>query len=69
MTTPEYYRKQIELLLDWADTVTNVELQISLIRRALDFLPLANGTDDQTLQRLQEKLDNIVIPSNNTLKS
>ncbi len=37
MTTPEYYRKQIELLLDWADTVTNAELQISLIQRALTF--------------------------------
>ncbi len=41
MPTPEYHRKQIEFLLDWADTVTNAELQISLIRRALDFLPLA----------------------------
>ncbi len=37
MATPEYYRKQIELLLDWADTVTNAELQISLIQRALTF--------------------------------
>ncbi len=69
MATPEYYRKQIEFLLDWADTVTNAELQINLIRRALEFLPLAKGTDNQTLQRLQEKLDNILIPSNNTLKS
>ncbi len=63
MATPEYYRKQIELLLDWADTVTNAELQISLIRRALDFLPLANWTNDQTLQRLQEKLDKIAMPT------
>ncbi len=63
MATPEYYRKQIELLLDWADTVTNAELQISLTRRALDFLPLANWTDDQTLQRLQEKLDKIAMPT------
>ena len=59
MATPNYYRKQIELLLVWATTVTDTNLQIRLIERALNFLTLADCTDDQTLRRLEKLLESI----------
>ena len=57
MVAVEYYRKQIELLLVWAMATTKPDLKAKLIERALEFLALANCTDDKTLRLLQEALD------------
>jgi hypothetical protein len=59
MATPDYYRKQIELLLVWATAVTDSNLRIRLIERAVNFLTLANCTDDQALRRFEELLESI----------
>jgi hypothetical protein len=58
MATSVYYRKQIELLLVWA-TAANPNLRIRLIERALNFLTLADCTDDQTLRRFDELLESV----------
>ncbi len=57
MAAPDYYRKQIELLLEWAASVTDLDLRMKLIERALDFFKLANCTDDQALRLVQEALE------------
>lgn len=57
MAAQEYYRKQVQLLLEWAVAATDLDLQMRLIERALDFLALANCTDDQTLRPFQEALE------------
>jgi hypothetical protein len=36
MPTPDYYCKQIELLLEWAVAVPDNGLRMTLIERALD---------------------------------
>jgi hypothetical protein len=59
MATLDYYRKQIELLLVWATAVTDSNLRIRLIERAVNFLTLANCTDDQALRRFEELLESI----------
>ena len=59
MATPEYYRKQTELLLLWALITTEPSLKARLIERALDFLALANGADDEILRTLQLALQSL----------
>jgi hypothetical protein len=60
MAMPDYYRKQIELPLVWATAVTDPGLRIRLIGRALNFLTLANCTDNQTLRRFEEILESLI---------
>ncbi len=60
MATPDYYRKQIELLLEWAASATDLDLRVKLIERALDFLALANCADDQKLRHVQEALETMM---------
>ena len=53
-----HYRKQIELLLIWAKVTTRPHLKVQLLERAIEFLTLANCTDDEELLRvLREALD------------
>jgi hypothetical protein len=59
MVTPDYYRKQVEILLVWAAAVTDPDLRIRLIERAINFLTIANCTDDQMLQRFEKLLESI----------
>lgn len=53
MAAVEYYRKRVELLLVWVMATTRPELKAKLIERALEFLALANSTDDETLRLFQ----------------
>jgi hypothetical protein len=59
MATPEYYRRQTQLLLVWALATTEPSLKARLIERALDFLALANCTDDEILRTLQMALQSL----------
>jgi hypothetical protein len=59
MATPEYYRRQTQLLLVWALATTEPSLKARLIERALDFLALANCADDEILRTLQMALQSL----------
>jgi hypothetical protein len=59
MATPEYYRKQTELLLVWAFATTDPSFKARLIERAFDFLALANCADDEILRTLQMALQSL----------
>ena len=59
MPTPEYYRKQTELLLVWAFATTDPNFKARLIERALDFLAFANCADDEILRGLQMALQSL----------
>ncbi len=62
MPKPDYYRKQIELLLEWAVATPDNGLRMTLIEWGLDLLVLASA-DDQTLRLVQEALQTMM-PAN-----
>ena len=64
MATPEYYRRQTELLLAWALATTEPGFKARLIDRALDFLALASCADDEILRTLQMALQSLGGSSN-----
>jgi hypothetical protein len=59
MATPEYYRKQTELLLVWAFATTDPSFKTRLIERAFDFLAKANCADDEILRMFQMALQSL----------
>jgi hypothetical protein len=56
MATPEYHRKQVELLLVWAMATAEHDLKAKLLSRALEFWALIDDADDRLLRVFQEVL-------------